>query len=67
MAPGPVPQDPGRDEDPRRVPPWPDWMDDPAYLADQPGPRMGIPATWPSTTTPRTPTTRRRRTWIPGS
>src|SRR5271156_3475749 len=26
-------QDPGRDEDPRPVPPWPDWMDDPAYLA----------------------------------
>ena len=33
MPPGPVPQDPGRDEDPRPVPPWPDWMDDPAYLA----------------------------------
>ena len=33
MAPGPVPQDPGRDEDPRPVPPCPDWMDDPAYLA----------------------------------
>ena len=29
----PVPQDPGRDEDPPRVPSWPDWMDDPAYLA----------------------------------
>ena len=24
---------PGRDDDPGRVPPWPDWMDDPAYLA----------------------------------
>ena len=24
----------GRD-DPRRVPPWPDWMDDPAYLASR--------------------------------
>src|SRR5271168_4592211 len=36
MAPGPVPQDPGRDEDPRPVPPWPDWMDDPAYLAARP-------------------------------
>src|SRR3984957_10455603 len=24
---------PGRDGDPRRVPPWPDWMDAPAYLA----------------------------------
>jgi Domain of unknown function (DUF222) len=24
---------PGRDDDPDRVPPWPDWMDDPAYLA----------------------------------
>src|ERR1700722_3561020 len=33
MSPGPVFQDPGRDEDPRPVPPWPDWMDDPAYLA----------------------------------
>src|ERR1700683_1853308 len=33
MPPGPVPQDPGRDEDPRPVPPCPDWMDDPAYLA----------------------------------
>jgi hypothetical protein len=32
MPPAPAPQDPGRD-DPRRVPPWPDWMDDPAYLA----------------------------------
>ncbi len=38
----PVPPGPGRDEDPRRVPSWPDWMDDPAYLAvraadDDPG------------------------------
>ncbi len=33
MPPGPVPPDPGRDEDPRPAPPWPDWMDDPAYLA----------------------------------
>ena len=33
MPSGPVPQDPGRDEDPRPVPPWPGWMDDPAYLA----------------------------------
>jgi len=32
MPPGPTPPDPGRDEDPRPVPPWPDWMDDPAYL-----------------------------------
>jgi len=32
MPPAPAPQDPGRD-DPRRVPPWPDWMDDPDYLA----------------------------------
>ena len=24
---------PRRDDDPGRVPPWPDWMDDPAYLA----------------------------------
>ena len=28
----PVSPDPGRDEDPRWVPPWPEWMDDPAYL-----------------------------------
>ena len=27
---------PGRDDDPGRVPPWPDWMDDPAYLAARP-------------------------------
>src|SRR5580700_2076239 len=33
MPPGPVPQDPRRDEDPRPVPSWPEWMDDPAYLA----------------------------------
>src|SRR5580658_7217099 len=33
MNQGPVPRDPGRDQDPRRVPSWPDWMDDPAYLA----------------------------------
>ena len=33
MSERPVPQDPGRDEDPCRVPSWPDWMDDPAYLA----------------------------------
>ena len=33
MPPGPIPPDPGRDEDPRPVPPWPEWMDDPAYLA----------------------------------
>jgi hypothetical protein len=33
MPSGPVPQNPGRDEDPRPVSPWPDWMDDPAYLA----------------------------------
>jgi len=32
MSETPVPQDPGRD-DPRLVPSWPDWMDDPAYLA----------------------------------
>jgi hypothetical protein len=29
----PVPADPGRDDDPSRVPSWPEWMDDPAYLA----------------------------------
>jgi hypothetical protein len=28
----PVPQDPGRDDDPSRVSSWPDWMNDPAYL-----------------------------------
>jgi len=33
MPSGPVPQNPGRDEDPRPVSPWPDWMDDLAYLA----------------------------------
>src|SRR5260370_17684622 len=33
MPPGPVSQHPGRDEHPRPVPPWPEWMDDPAYLA----------------------------------
>ena len=37
MPSGPVSQDPGRDEDPRPVPPWPDWMDDPAYLAMRTG------------------------------
>ena len=31
----PVPQDPGRDGGPPRVPSWPDWMDDPAYLASR--------------------------------
>src|SRR5580693_2905409 len=33
MPPGPVPPDPGREGDPSRVPSWPEWMDDPAYLA----------------------------------
>jgi hypothetical protein len=28
----PVSPDPGRDGDPSRVPSWPEWMDDPAYL-----------------------------------
>jgi hypothetical protein len=42
MSSGPVSQDPGRDEDPRPAPPWPQWMDDPTYLAvravdDDPG------------------------------
>ena len=37
MPSGPIPPDPGRDEDPRLVPPWPDWMDDPAYLAGRVG------------------------------
>ncbi|MGH3285234.1 MAG: hypothetical protein ACRDPD_11220, partial [Streptosporangiaceae bacterium] len=37
MPAGPVSPDPGRDEDPRPVPPWPDWMDDPAYLAGRAG------------------------------
>jgi Domain of unknown function (DUF222) len=34
MPPTPAPRDPGRD-DPRPVPPWPGWMDDPAYLASR--------------------------------
>ena len=29
----PVPQQPRRDENPRSAAAWPDWMDDPAYLA----------------------------------
>jgi Domain of unknown function (DUF222) len=29
----PVPPDPGENDRPGPVPPWPDWMDDPAYLA----------------------------------
>ena len=33
----PVPPDPGDNDSPRPVPPWPDWMDDPAYLAGRPG------------------------------
>ncbi len=33
MSETPAPSGPGRDEDPRPVPPWPGWMDDPAYLA----------------------------------
>ncbi len=33
MDQGPVPPDPGRDGDPSRVPSWPAWMDDAAYLA----------------------------------
>ncbi len=33
MPSGPVSPDPGRDEDPRLVSAWPEWMDDPAYLA----------------------------------
>jgi Domain of unknown function (DUF222) len=32
MPQGPAPVDPGRDDNPGHVPPWPDWMDDPAYL-----------------------------------
>ena len=36
MASGPVSQDPGRDEDPPGAS-WPDWMDDPAYLAMRAG------------------------------
>jgi hypothetical protein len=37
MPSGPVSSDPGRDGDPLRVPPWPEWMDDPAYLAGRAG------------------------------
>ena len=33
----PVPPDPGENDSPRPVPPWPEWMDDPAYLAGRPG------------------------------
>jgi len=33
MPQGPAPQDPGREDNPDRVPLWPEWMDDPAYLA----------------------------------
>jgi hypothetical protein len=33
MPSGPVPQHPGRDEDPRPDRGWPEWMDDPACLA----------------------------------
>lgn len=33
MPRAPVLPDPGRDDYSRPVPPWPDWMDDPAYLA----------------------------------
>src|ERR1700722_15371644 len=33
MPQGPAPADPDRDDNPGRVPPWPDWMDDPSYLA----------------------------------
>ena len=29
----PVPPDPGDNDSPGPVPPWPEWMDDPAYLA----------------------------------
>jgi hypothetical protein len=32
----PVPPDPGENDSPRPVPPWPAWMDDPAYLAARP-------------------------------
>ena len=35
MSSTPASPDPGRDDDSRPVPPWPDWMDDPAYLADR--------------------------------
>ncbi len=33
MPPQPIPQQPGRDKNPRPAASWPDWMDDPAYLA----------------------------------
>src|SRR5579872_1848066 len=33
MSPEPDPQQPGRDDNPRPAGGWPDWMDDPAYLA----------------------------------
>jgi hypothetical protein len=64
MPPGPVSQDPGRDEDPRLVPPWPEWMDDPTYLAlraDDEDPADG------GLDLDGTLRTRRRGTWIPRS
>ncbi|HJY57913.1 MAG TPA: hypothetical protein VJ418_16170, partial [Streptosporangiaceae bacterium] len=33
----PVPPDPGDNDSPGPVPPWPEWMDDPAYLAGRAG------------------------------
>jgi Domain of unknown function (DUF222) len=33
MPPTPASPDPGPDDGPGAVPPWPEWMDDPAYLA----------------------------------
>ena len=37
---------PGRDDDPGRVPPWPDWMDDPAYLAARDQPNLALFRRW---------------------
>ena len=37
MHQAPVPPDPGENDRPRPVPPWPAWMDDPAYLAARAG------------------------------
>jgi hypothetical protein len=35
MDQAPAPSDPGRDENPQPIPSWPEWMDDPAYLASR--------------------------------
>ena len=59
----PVPQTPGGRRRPRAAPAWPEWMDDPAYLAGRAGdedPVGGLDLD-------EDPETSRRRRWIPGS